>query len=128
MSVVGAVANVLSILEENGLANTLRVRLVGADNAGSGWGSVAHIPSLRRVDGIEPSAVCTSRRESAAAAGEAYGVRSFASYALKRRHKALRTCPTPGPSLPCGAAPLRSRTIRLWVPQGHDTVSVARFW
>ena len=59
------------------LADLVRVGLVGASAAESGWSSVAHIPALRAADGIELAAVCTSRPESAAAAGEAYGVRSF---------------------------------------------------
>lgn len=59
------------------MADSVRVGLVGADAAGSGWGSVAHVPALRGADGIELAAVCTSRPESAAAAGEAFGVRSF---------------------------------------------------
>lgn len=59
------------------MADSVRVGLVGADASGSGWGSVAHVPALRAADGIELAAVCTSRPESAAAAGEAYGVRSF---------------------------------------------------
>ena len=59
------------------MADSVRVGLVGADASGSGWGSVAHVPALRAADGIELAAVCTSRPESAAAAGEAFGVRSF---------------------------------------------------
>ena len=59
------------------MADSVRVGLVGADASGSGWGSVAHVPALRAADGIELAAVCTSRPESATAAGEAYGVRSF---------------------------------------------------
>ena len=55
----------------------MRVGLVGASAAGSGWSSVAHIPALHAADGIELAAVCTSRPESAAAAGEAYRVPSF---------------------------------------------------
>ncbi len=61
----------------SGLADVVRVGLVGASAAASGWSSVAHIPALHVADGIELAAVCTSRPESAAAAGEAYGVRSF---------------------------------------------------
>ena len=59
------------------MTDVVRVGLVGASAAGSGWSSVAHIPALHAADGIELAAVCTSRPESAAAAGEAYGVRSF---------------------------------------------------
>ena len=59
------------------MPDNVRVGLVGADASGSGWGSVAHIPGLAAAEGIELAAVCTSRPESAAAAGEAYGVPSF---------------------------------------------------
>jgi predicted dehydrogenase len=59
------------------MADIVRVGLVGASAAGSGWSSVAHIPALHAAEGIELAAVCTSRPESAAAAGKAYGVRSF---------------------------------------------------
>ena len=59
------------------MADIVRVGLVGASAAGSGWSSVAHIPALHAAHGIELAAVCTSRPESAARAGEAYGVRSF---------------------------------------------------
>ena len=59
------------------MADSVRVGLVGADASGSGWGSVAHVPALSAAEGIELAAVCTSRPESAAAAGEAHGVRSF---------------------------------------------------
>lgn len=59
------------------MADALRVGLVGASAPGASWSSVAHIPALAAADGIELAAVCTSRPESAAAAGEAYGVPSF---------------------------------------------------
>ncbi|NNC41599.1 MAG: Gfo/Idh/MocA family oxidoreductase [Acidimicrobiia bacterium] len=59
------------------MADIVRVGLVGASAAGSGWSSVAHIPALHAADGVELAAVCTSRPESAAEAGEAYGVPSF---------------------------------------------------
>ena len=59
------------------MAGIVRVGLVGASAPGAGWSSVAHIPALQAAEGIELAAVCTSRPESAAAAGEAYGVRSF---------------------------------------------------
>ncbi len=59
------------------MSDTVRVGLVGVSATGSGWSSVAHIPGLQAADGIELAAVCTSRPESAAAAGEAYGVPSF---------------------------------------------------
>ncbi|MDJ0954988.1 MAG: Gfo/Idh/MocA family oxidoreductase [Acidimicrobiia bacterium] len=58
------------------MADIVKVGLVGA-SAGAGWSSVAHIPALQAASGIELAAVCTSRSESAAAAGEAYGVPSY---------------------------------------------------
>ena len=54
--------------------NRLRVGLVGADASGRGWGPVAHIPALRSLDDVELVALCTSRPDSARAAGAAYGV------------------------------------------------------
>ena len=59
------------------MTDVVRVGLVGASAARPGWSSVAHIPALQAAAGIELAAVCTSRPESAAAAGEAYGVRAF---------------------------------------------------
>ena len=58
------------------MADVVRVGLVGA-SASPGWSSVAHIPGLQAATGIELAAVCTSRPESALAAGEAYGVAAF---------------------------------------------------
>ncbi|NNC75084.1 MAG: Gfo/Idh/MocA family oxidoreductase [Acidimicrobiia bacterium] len=58
------------------MAEIVRVGLVGASAAG-GWSSIAHIPALHAAEGIELAAVCTSRPESAVAAGEAYGVPAF---------------------------------------------------
>ncbi len=58
------------------MADNVRVGLVGA-SAGPGWSSIAHVPALQAAAGIELAAVCTSRPESAMAAGEAYGVPSF---------------------------------------------------
>ena len=59
------------------MTGIVRVGLVGASAPGAGWSSVAHIPGLAAADGVELAAVCTSRPESAVAAGEAYGVPSF---------------------------------------------------
>jgi len=56
------------------MAEKLKLGLVGADAAGQGWGPVAHIPALRGIEQIELAALCTSRPESAAAAGQAYGI------------------------------------------------------
>ena len=54
----------------------VRVGLVGA-SVGAGWSSVAHVPGLRAAAGIELTAVCTSRPESAAAASDLHGVPGF---------------------------------------------------
>lgn len=59
------------------MADNVRVGLVGASAAGTGWSSIAHVPGLRAAKGIELAAVCTSRPESAAAAADVYGVPSF---------------------------------------------------
>lgn len=52
----------------------LKLGLVGADAERKGWGAIAHVPALLNTDQIELSALCTSRPESAAAAGKAYGI------------------------------------------------------
>ena len=59
------------------MTDAVRVGLVGASAGRPGWASVAHVPGLAAARGIELAAVCTSRPESAAAAGEAYGVPGF---------------------------------------------------
>ena len=59
------------------MAGMVRVGLVGASGAGTGWSSIAHVPGLRAAEGIELAAVCTSRPESAAAASDRYGVPGF---------------------------------------------------
>lgn len=59
------------------MTNQLRLGLVGADAAGRGWGPVAHMPALREIEQIELAALCTSRPESAAAATEAYGIKTY---------------------------------------------------
>ena len=59
------------------MADFVRVGLVGASAPGRSWSSIAHIPGLHAAQGIELAAVCTSRPESAAAAGEADGVPGF---------------------------------------------------
>ena len=51
------------------MANKLKLGLVGADAAGRGWGPVAHMPALCEIEQIELAPLCTSRPESAAAAG-----------------------------------------------------------
>lgn len=48
---------------------TLRVGLVGA-----AWGGMAHLPAWRSLPGVEVTAVCTSREETAREAGEKLGI------------------------------------------------------
>ncbi|MET0179737.1 MAG: Gfo/Idh/MocA family oxidoreductase [Novosphingobium sp.] len=48
---------------------TRRVGIVSA-----GWGAFAHLPAWRSLDGVEVTAICTSRRETAAAAAEKYAI------------------------------------------------------
>src|SRR5229473_8056548 len=52
----------------------IRVGVIGA-SPDRGWATQAHIPALKSLsDDFEVTAVSTSRRESAVAAGEAFGV------------------------------------------------------
>jgi predicted dehydrogenase len=48
---------------------TLRVGIVSA-----GWGAFAHLPAWRAVPGVEVTAICTSRQETAEAARERFGL------------------------------------------------------
>jgi predicted dehydrogenase len=48
---------------------TLRVGIVSA-----GWGAFAHLPAWRAVPGVEVTAICTSREETARAAAERHGI------------------------------------------------------
>jgi predicted dehydrogenase len=48
---------------------TLRVGIVSA-----GWGAYAHLPAWRAVPGVEVTAICTSRQETAEAARELLGL------------------------------------------------------
>jgi predicted dehydrogenase len=55
-------------------AGRIRVGIIGA-NPDRGWAAVAHIPALRSLaDDFEITALSTSRRESAEAAGKRFGV------------------------------------------------------
>lgn len=54
-------------------AARLRVGIVGL-NAQRGWAATAHVPALRSLPGYEITALCTTRRESAAAAAQAFGI------------------------------------------------------
>ena len=51
----------------------IRVGIVGA-NPSRGFASIAHIPALQALPDFEISAVCTTRQDSADAAGRHYGV------------------------------------------------------
>jgi predicted dehydrogenase len=54
----------------------LRVGIISAN-----WGAVAHLPAWRAVEGVEVTAICTSRRETAVAAAERFQVaRPFWEY------------------------------------------------
>src|SRR2546426_10727991 len=58
----------------NGRARRIRVGIIGA-NPDRGWAAEAHIPALRSLrDDFEITALSTSRRESADAAGTRFGV------------------------------------------------------
>src|SRR3954447_8763958 len=58
----------------NGRGNKIRVGIIGA-NPDRGWAAQAHIPALRSLsDDFEITALSTSRRESADAAGKCFGV------------------------------------------------------
>src|SRR6266436_2496705 len=57
-----------------GGAKRIRVGIIGA-NPDRGWAAQAHIPALKSLsDDFEITALSTSRRESADAAGELFGV------------------------------------------------------
>jgi len=51
----------------------LRVGIVGA-SPGRGFASIAHIPALQVLPGVEITAVCTTRQESADAAAKHFGI------------------------------------------------------
>lgn len=57
--------------------NPVRVGVVGASvTAGaSDWAAVAHVPALRTQRGLELTAVCTSRQETAQASADKFGAR-----------------------------------------------------
>src|SRR5436305_12841469 len=57
-----------------GGAKRIRVGIIGA-NPNRGWAAQAHIPALKSLaDDFEITALSTSRRESADAAGKRFGV------------------------------------------------------
>src|SRR5438874_4542589 len=56
------------------MTRRIRVGIIGA-NPDRGWAAQAHIPALQSLpDDFEITALSTSRRESAAAAGKRFGV------------------------------------------------------
>lgn len=56
------------------LAETIGVGVIGASPVNPGWAVTAHIPAIRALPGLALRAVGTSRRETAEAAAEAFGV------------------------------------------------------
>jgi predicted dehydrogenase len=54
-------------------ASRVRVGIVGA-NPNRGFASIAHIPALQALPGLEITAVCTSRQESAEMAARHFGI------------------------------------------------------
>ena len=48
----------------------IRLGIVGA-STGRGWGKMTHIPAIQHLQEYELTAVCTSRKESAAATASA---------------------------------------------------------
>src|SRR3984957_14511654 len=64
----------------------VRVGIVGA-SPGRGFASIAHIPALRALPGVEITAVCTTRQESADAAAKHFGIPlAFADPKLLAQH------------------------------------------
>jgi predicted dehydrogenase len=56
------------------------VLVVGADPSGRGFGARAHVPAVEAAPGLRLVGVCTSREETARAAGTRWGTRAFADY------------------------------------------------
>src|SRR2546421_12820185 len=64
----------MTAMSTTGSARKIRVGIIGA-NPDRGWAAQAHIPALTSLsEDFEITALSTSRRESAAAAGERFGV------------------------------------------------------
>ncbi|MGW0830575.1 Gfo/Idh/MocA family protein [Streptomyces prunicolor] len=59
------------------MPNPIGVGVIGASPGPDSWAANAHIPALRALRGFELRAVATSRRASADAAAQAYGVEGF---------------------------------------------------
>ena len=60
------------------MTKPIGVGVIGASPGPNSWAANSHIPALRAVRGFELRAVATSRRASADAAAQAYGVEGFA--------------------------------------------------
>src|SRR5215471_9740330 len=56
------------------MADKVRLGLIGASVAGT-WSARAHLPALQASSDVELTAVCTTKAESAEAAGRAWGAR-----------------------------------------------------
>src|SRR5215210_8716236 len=56
------------------MVSKIRLGLIGA-NIHSNWASRSHLPALMASPDVELTAVCTTRRESAEEAREAYGAK-----------------------------------------------------
>src|SRR5437660_11502486 len=64
----------MTAMSTNGSAREIRVGIIGA-NPDRGWAAQAHIPALKSLsDDFEITALSTTRRESADAAGKLFGV------------------------------------------------------
>ena len=55
--------------------DVLRVGIIGASAKAGGWAARAHLPALSKVRGVELTAVCTSRQESAEESAKLFGAR-----------------------------------------------------
>src|SRR5260221_10202094 len=56
------------------MANKIRLGLIGASVRGT-WSSRSHLPAVQASSGVELTAVCTTRADSAEAARQTYGAR-----------------------------------------------------
>jgi predicted dehydrogenase len=63
----------VSLSNPEGRKPRIRVGVVGA-NPTRGWGTAAHLPALQALDDYEITAVATTRRETARATAERFGV------------------------------------------------------
>lgn len=56
------------------MASTLRVGIIGA-SIDRGWAKESHIPTIRKLAGLELAAVVTSSRDTADAAARVFGAK-----------------------------------------------------